>query len=185
MPNTLSHRIAVCTGTFDPVHLGHLDIISRGSRLFDRLIVGVGDNPEKAPFFTAAERVAMLQEVVTPLSNVEVKAFDGLAVKFVRAMGARIMLRGLRTLSDMEYEFSLSLTNRNLDPELETIFLMANEQYSHVNSTLLRQIAVFRGDLSKFLPPSVRAALEARARERDGKGQTNRQGDTETRRHGE
>src|ERR1051326_4153234 len=135
MPSPLSERVAVCTGTFDPVHLGHLDIVRRGSRLFDRLIVGVGDNPEKAPFFSAAERVALLQEVVKPMTNVEVRAFDGLAVKFVRAMGARIMLRGLRTLSDMEYEFSQSLTNHNLDPELETIFLMAGEQYSHVSST--------------------------------------------------
>ncbi len=165
MPDRPSQRVAVCTGTFDPVHLGHLDIIQRGSMLFDELVVGVGPNPDKAPFFTAAERVELLKEVVRPLPNVRVEAFEGLAVQFVRSAGARIMLRGLRTLSDMEYEFSMSLMNLNLDPGLETIFLMAREEYSHVSSTLLRQIAQFGGDLSKFLPHSVRLALEQRTRE--------------------
>lgn len=169
MPNTLDQHVAVYTGTFDPVHLGHLDIIRRGSRLFERLIVGVGDNPEKAPFFSAEERVSLLQEVVKPFPNVEVQAFDGLAVKFVRDLKARIMLRGLRTLSDMEYEFTMSLMNLNLDPDLETIFLMAKEEYSHVSSTLLRQIATFGGELAKFLPPVVKEALERRARERGGR----------------
>lgn len=169
MPNTLNAHVAVYTGTFDPVHLGHLDIIRRGSRLFDRLIVGVGDNPEKAPFFSAEERVYLLKQVVEPFSNVEVRAFDGLAVKFVRDQKARIMLRGLRTLSDMEYEFTMSLMNLNLDSDLETIFLMAKEEYSHVSSTLLRQIATFGGELAKFLPPVVKEALEMRARERGGK----------------
>jgi len=162
----LDQRIAVCTGTFDPVHLGHLDIISRGSTLFDSVVVGVGPNPEKQHFFTAAERVALLEEVVRPYPNVSVQSFEGLAVNFVRSVGARIMLRGLRTLSDMEYEFSMSLMNLTLDPRLETIFLMAKEEYSHVSSTLLRQVAEFGGDLSKFLPPSVRIALERRASER-------------------
>jgi pantetheine-phosphate adenylyltransferase len=169
MPNTLDTHVAVYTGTFDPVHLGHLDIIRRGSRLFERLIVGVGDNPEKAPFFSAEERVSLLQEVVKPFPNVEVQAFDGLAVKFVRDLKARIMLRGLRTRSDMEYEFTMSLMNLNLDPDLETIFLMAKEEYSHVSSTLLRQIASFGGELGKFLPPVVKEALERRARERGGR----------------
>ncbi len=165
MPN-LNQRIAVCTGTFDPVHLGHLDIISRGSTLFDAVVVGVGPNPEKQPFFTVAERVALLEEVVRPFPNVTVQAFEGLAVHFVRSVGARIMLRGLRTLSDMEYEFSMSLMNLTLDPRLETIFLMAKEEFSHVSSTLLRQVAEFGGDLSKFLPPSVQSALVGRAHER-------------------
>jgi pantetheine-phosphate adenylyltransferase len=168
MPNSLDQRVAVCTGTFDPVHLGHIDIFRRGSKLFDSLVVGVGDNPEKAPFFSAEERVAHLREVVKPFANVEVRAFDGLAVKFVRDQKARIMLRGLRTLSDMEYEFTMSLMNRNLDPDLETIFLMAKEEFSHLSSTLLRQIASFGGDLTNFLPPVVKAALEKRARERGG-----------------
>src|SRR5262249_45958087 len=114
MPDLPSQRVAVCTGTFDPVHLGHLDIIQRGSMLFDELVVGVGPNPDKSPFFSAEERVTLLKKVVSDLPNVRVEAFEGLAVKFVRSVGARIMLRGLRTLSDMEYEFSMSLMNLNL-----------------------------------------------------------------------
>src|SRR5947209_6855354 len=117
------YRTAVYTGVFDPVHLGHLDVIRRGSRLYDRLVVGVGINPDKEPFFTLEERLTLLERVATPYDNVDVRPFNGLAVAFVRACGARIMLRGLRTLSDMEYEFGMSLTNLNLDPEIETIFL--------------------------------------------------------------
>lgn len=168
MPKALDNRIAVCTGTFDPVHLGHVDIIRRGSQIFERLIVGVGTNPDKAPLFSAEERISMLRTVCKPFSNVEIQAFDGLAVRFVRTVGARIMLRGLRTLSDMEYEFTMSLTNRNLDNELETIFLMAKEDYSHISSTMLRQIAMFQGDLTPFLPPEVKAALQQKVRETGG-----------------
>jgi pantetheine-phosphate adenylyltransferase len=155
----LSPRVAVYTGTFDPIHLGHRDVIARGSRLYDRLIVGVGVNPDKATMFSLEERAALIEAVSAPFGNVEVRAFPGLAVRFVRDCGARIMLRGLRTLSDMEYEFTMSLMNLNLDPEIETVFLMAKEEYSHVSSSLLRQIAVLGGDLSKFLPEPVRASL--------------------------
>jgi pantetheine-phosphate adenylyltransferase len=165
MAKSLTSRVAVYTGMFDPVHLGHLDIIRRGSRLFDRLVVGVGINPEKAPLFTAEERVDLLRQVVARFDNVEVEAFDGLAVRFVRDVGANVMLRGLRTLTDMEYEFTMTLTNLSLDNELETIFLMAKEEYSHVSSTLLRQIASFHGDLSKFVTPEVKEALERKFRE--------------------
>jgi pantetheine-phosphate adenylyltransferase len=166
MTTALSPRRAVYTGVFDPVHLGHLDIIQRGSKIVDHLIVGVGINPEKSPFFSIEERVALLEAVSKPYPNVEIKPFTGLAVKFVRQVGARIMLRGLRTLSDMEYEFTMSLMNLNLDPEIETIFLMAKEEFSHVSSSLLRQIAVLEGDLSKFLPTDVSEALKRRAREK-------------------
>ncbi|HXG08958.1 MAG TPA: pantetheine-phosphate adenylyltransferase [Gemmataceae bacterium] len=171
MAATNNLRIAVYPGVFDPVHLGHLDLIERGSRLFDRLIVGVGINPDKAPFFSEEERVALLEEVVAPYPNVEVKPFKGLAVQFVRETGARIMLRGLRTTSDMEYEFNLSMANRALDPEIETVFLMAQEAYSHVSGNLLRQIATFGGPLDKFVPPVVKAALQARVLERQRTGQ--------------
>jgi pantetheine-phosphate adenylyltransferase len=160
------HGIAVYTGVFDPVHLGHLDVIRRGIAIFDRLVVGVGINPEKAPLFELEERVDLLRQVVKPLGNVEVRPFDGLAVRFVREAGARIMLRGLRTTSDMEYEFTMSLTNLALDPAVETVFLMAKETYSHISGTLLRQIAMFGGDLDKFVPPLVKEALEKRVRER-------------------
>ena len=161
---------AVYTGVFDPIHLGHLDIIRRGSRIFDRLVVGVGINPEKAPFFSVEERVDLVQRVVTTYGNVEVKPFPGLAVRFVREAGAHIMLRGLRTLSDMENEFSMSLTNLALDAQIETIFLMAKEEYSHISSTLIRQIATFEGDLTKFVPPEIKAALHERVRQRQGDG---------------
>ena len=165
MPDSiLSPRVAVYTGTFDPVHYGHLDIIKRGSLLFDRLIVGVGINPDKKTLFTIEERVAQIREVTGKWGNVEVESFDGLAVRYVRECGAGIMLRGLRTLSDMEYEFTMSLMNLAQDPQIETLFLMAKEEFSHVSSSLLRQIAALGGNLSKFLPEPVRAALSERAR---------------------
>src|SRR3954454_877827 len=168
MTTTLSNRVAVYTGTFDPIHLGHLDVIGRGSRLFDRLIVGVGINPDNAPFFELPERVGLVRQVIAPYPNVSVRDFTGLAVAFDREVGARVMLRGLRTTTDMENEFTMSLMNQNLDPEIETLFLMAKEAYSHVSSTLLRQIATFGGPLDKFLPPEVKHALQARVRERQG-----------------
>ena len=162
----MATRLAVYTGVFDPVHFGHLDIIQRGSRVFDRLIVGVGENPEKLPLFTPEERVDMAKLVTSSLSNVEVQPFAGLAVRFVRELGARIMLRGIRTTSDMENEFTMSLTNLALDPEIETVFLMATENYSHISGTLLRQIAALGGDLKKFVPPEIAVKLMKRAREK-------------------
>ncbi len=166
MSKPLDNRVAVYTGTFDPVHHGHLDVIERGSKVFDRLIVAVGTNPDKATFFSMDERVALVSRVIAPFQNVSVQPFAGLAVTFVREIGAQVMLRGLRTTSDMENEFMMSLMNRNLDPGIETVFLMAGEKYSHVSSSLLRQIAAFGGDLSKFLPVEIKRALEDRARER-------------------
>ncbi|MBA4188679.1 MAG: pantetheine-phosphate adenylyltransferase [Planctomycetaceae bacterium] len=160
---TLNPRVAVYTGTFDPIHLGHLDVIRRGSHLFDRLIVGVGINPDKATLFSIEERVELIRKVTAEYENVEVEQFHGLAVQFVRKAGARILLRGLRTLSDMEYEFTMSLMNLHLDPGIETIFLMAKEEFSHVSSSLLRQIAVLGGDLTKFLAEPVKVALVKKA----------------------
>jgi pantetheine-phosphate adenylyltransferase len=165
MTLTLHRGIAVYTGTFDPVHLGHLDIISRGSMIFEQLVVGVGINPDKSPFFTQEERVKLVRQVIASYPNVRVCSYDGLTVNFVREMGARVLLRGLRTTSDMENEFTMALMNRNLDPEIETVFLMAKEAYAHVSSNLLRQIATFGGKLDKVLPPEVKDALEARVRE--------------------
>jgi len=162
---SLSNRIAVYTGVFDPVHRGHLDVIERGSRIFDHLVVGVGNNPEKISFFNIEERVRLVREVVAPFVNVKVQPFEGLAVQFVRAVGAGVMLRGLRTTSDMEYEFTMSLMNLKLDPGIETVFLMAKAEYSHLSSSLLRQIASFGGPLDEFLPPVIKEALERRVRE--------------------
>jgi pantetheine-phosphate adenylyltransferase len=161
-----TQRTVVYTGVFDPIHFGHLDVIQRGSRIFDRLVVGVGINPDKASFFSVEERVKLVQSVVSGFPNVEVRPFTDLAVRFVRGVGARIMLRGLRTLSDMEYEFSMSLTNLAMDPEIETVFLMASEVYSHISSTLIRQIASLHGEISKFVPPEVEQAILERVRER-------------------
>jgi len=134
-------------------------------------MVGVGINPDKSPFFSTKERMELLQRVVQPYPNVEVQSFDGLAVRFVRDLGARVMLRGLRTTSDMEYEFNMSLMNHSLDPEIETVFLMASDAYSHVSGNLLRQIASLEGPLDKFVPPEVAAALRARVRERQQRGE--------------
>src|SRR5689334_21526108 len=132
MSGELRRGLAVYPGTFDPVHKGHLDVIARGSRIFDRLIVAVGINPDKAPFFTLEERVELLRAVTRDLPNVEVDGFDGLAVSYVRRRGARVMPRGLRTTSDMESEFAMSLMNLHLDREIETVFVMATEPYSHL-----------------------------------------------------
>ena len=165
MPDrTLNPRVAVYTGTCDPVHLGHLAIITRGSQLYETLVVGVGINPDKSPLFTIEERVQLVEAVTREFGNIEVHSFTGLAVQFVRSLGAGVMLRGLRTTSDMENEFAMSLMNLNLDSGIETVFLMASEQFSHVSSSLLRQIASLGGDLSKFLPEAVKKPLLDRAK---------------------
>src|SRR5689334_11783718 len=165
MSSLANGRVAVYTGTFDPITFGHLDIIRRGSQIFERLVVGVGINPEKATLFSPEERVDQVRGVVAPFRNVEVDFYAGLTVHFVRQVGARVMLRGLRTTSDMEYEFSMSLANLALDPELETVFLMAKDELSHVSSTLIRQIASLGGNLDKFVPLEVKEALLRRVRE--------------------
>ena len=160
-------RTAVFTGTFDPLTLGHLDVIGRGCQLFDHLVVAIGINPNKQSLFTIDERVDLAQRVVKPYPNVTVEAFKGeLAVLFVRRIGARVILRGLRTLSDMEYEFGMTLTNQRLDPEIETVFLMADGEYSHVSSSLIKQIARFGGEdaLARFVPPELIAPVLAKIR---------------------
>jgi pantetheine-phosphate adenylyltransferase len=155
-------RVAVYTGSFDPITLGHLNVIERASRLVDRLIVGVGINIEKQSWFTPDERVELIQRVTRDLANVEVRQFGGLAVKFVRECGARVMLRGVRSLTDIEAEFTMTLANRKLDPGIETVFLMADDQFSHVSSSLLKQITPLAGDeelarfVSKELVPELR-----------------------------
>jgi pantetheine-phosphate adenylyltransferase len=166
MSPTIPQRTAVFTGTFDPLTLGHLDVIRRGRLLFDRLVVGIGINPNKGSLFTIEERVALAKQVVAPFDNVDVEAFDGLAVQFVRRIGARIILRGVRTLSDMEYEFSMTLTNNRLDPEVETVFLMADGEYSHVSSSLIKQVAQFGGaeTLDRFVPPELVGPILAKMR---------------------
>jgi pantetheine-phosphate adenylyltransferase len=166
MTHRAEERTAVFTGTFDPLTLGHLDVIRRGRVLFDRLVVGIGLNPNKQMLFTIEERVALARQVVATFENVEVEAFDELAVQFVRRIGARIILRGVRTLSDMEYEFSMTLTNNRLDPAVETVFLMADGEYSHVSSSLIKQVARFGGAdaLDRFVPPELVGPILAKMR---------------------
>ncbi|HEX8203403.1 MAG TPA: pantetheine-phosphate adenylyltransferase [Isosphaeraceae bacterium] len=161
-----SSRTAVFTGMFDPLTLGHLDVIRRGCALFDHLVVAIGVNPVKQSLFSVEERVALARQVVAPYRNVSVEAFDGLTVHFVRRIGARIILRGLRTLSDMEYEFSMTLTNQKLEPAIETVFLMADGEYSHVSSSLIKQVACFGGEeaLKGFVPPEMIAPIMTRIR---------------------
>ncbi len=150
-------RMAVFTGTFDPITLGHLDVIRRGRLLFEHLVVGIGVNPNKTSLFDVGERVELARLVVKPFPNVSVQAFEGLTVHFVRRIGARVILRGLRTLTDMEYEFGMTLTNQRLDPAVETVFLMADGEYSHVSSTLIKQVACFGGTaaLKRFVPEEL------------------------------
>ena len=150
-------RVAVYTGSFDPITLGHVNVIERASRLVDRLIVGIGVNVEKQPLFTPDERIEMVQQGVVHLPNVEVRKFSGLAVHFVRQCGARVMLRGVRSLTDIEAEFTMTLANRKLDPAIETVFLMSDEQFTHVSSSLLKQITPLASDeeLTRFVPPAV------------------------------
>ena len=169
-PPALDPRHAVYAGTFDPVTLGHEDIIRRGARLFDRLTVGVGINPDKTPLFDPAERVELLREVTRDLPNVTVETFGGLTVDFTREKGAAAVLRGVRSLSDIEAELTLSLTNRTLAPEVETLFLMAHEHLAHVSSTLIKQIAKLGGagvaeDLRRFVPEAVIEPLLAKVRQ--------------------
>jgi pantetheine-phosphate adenylyltransferase len=169
--STAPYRTAVFTGTFDPISLGHLDVIQRGRLLFEHLVVGIGINVNKASLFNVEERVEMTRSVLAPFTNVTVDSFEGLTVHFIRKIGARVILRGLRTLSDMEYEFGMTLTNHRLDPEVETVFLMAGAEYSHVSSTLVKQVAYFGGtaELMKFVPEALIGPILAKvARDRSG-----------------
>ena len=152
----------VYPGTFDPFTRGHEDLVRRAAKLFDRVIVGVADSAAKQPYFTTAERVAMTREVVAAYANVEVMPFSGLLMDFVHAQGARVILRGLRAVSDFEYEFQMAGMNRRLFPEVETLFLTPSEEYTFISATIVREIAKFGGDVSSFVHPAVLARLRAR-----------------------
>jgi pantetheine-phosphate adenylyltransferase len=151
-------RIAVYTGSFDPITLGHLNVIERSSRLVDRLIVGIGLHAGKEPMFTPEERVELVRRTTRKFPNVEVRTFDGLAVKFVRNdCQARVMIRGVRPLTDIAAEFTMTMANRQLDPGIETVFLMADEEFNHISSSLIKQITPIAGDdeLARFVPWEV------------------------------
>lgn len=148
---------AIYTGSFDPITLGHLNVIERSSRIVEELIVGVGTHSQKRSLFTAEERVELIYRVTAPLCNVVVREFSGLAVRFVRECGAKLIIRGVRSLSDMEAEFTMTLANRKLDASVETVFLMAGEEFSHVSSSLIKEIAPLAGDeeLARFVPRNI------------------------------
>jgi pantetheine-phosphate adenylyltransferase len=153
---------ALYPGTFDPPTNGHVDLIQRGSRLFDHLIVAVLNNPGKDPLFTVEERVEMLREVTGSLDNVSIATFDGLMVNFARQQGASAVLRGIRAISDYEYEFQMALMNRRLAPEIETVFLQPAGRYSFVSSRMLKEVFSFGGDVTGLVPPNVIKRLRGR-----------------------
>jgi len=155
---------AIYAGTFDPLTRGHEDLARRASTLFDSLILGVADSRAKKPFFTLDERLEMARQALGDLRNVEIVGFTGLLIDFARKHNARVVVRGLRAVSDFEYEFQLAGMNRNLNPDMETVFLTPSEQHMFTSATLVREIAMFGGDVSKFVHPVVRAKLAARVK---------------------
>ncbi|MBA1333463.1 phosphopantetheine adenylyltransferase, partial [Candidatus Endoriftia persephone str. Guaymas] len=152
--------IAVYPGTFDPITNGHCDLVERASKLFDKVILAVAVNIGKHPAFDLAQRVELAETVFADCANVEVKPFNNLLVEFVQAQGGDVILRGLRAVSDFEYEFQLASMNRRLAPTLETMFLTPAEQCAFISSSLVKEIAVLGGDTSEFVPPAVQTALE-------------------------
>jgi len=153
----------VYPGTFDPFTRGHEDLVRRASRIFDKVVVGIAASETKRPFFTTGERIAMAREVLHDFGNVEVLGFSSLLMDFVHEQGATLILRGLRAVSDFEYEFQMAGMNRNLYPEVETLFLTPDEKYMFVSATIVREIARFGGDVSKFVHPHVAECLRRRA----------------------
>jgi pantetheine-phosphate adenylyltransferase len=164
----MSHT-AVYPGTFDPITLGHEDLARRASRLFDRVIIAVADSRAKMPFFTLDERVEMAREVLKDLRNVEVTGFSGLLMNFVQERGARVVVRGLRAVSDFEYEFQLAGMNRGMYPDVETVFLTPGEQFMFISATIVREISVLGGDTTKFVPASVSERLKVKIKQLGGK----------------
>jgi pantetheine-phosphate adenylyltransferase len=155
---------AIYPGTFDPMTNGHLDLVQRGARLFNQLIVAVAKNPAKNPLFTLNQRIELAQSTLQHLANVSVCGFEGLLIDCARQYKAEIILRGLRAVSDFEYEFQLASMNRNMMPELETLFLTPAEQYSFISANLVREIAKLGGDVAQFVPPNVARALKERSK---------------------
>lgn len=155
----MNHSV-VFPGTFDPITNGHRDLIERAAKMFDTVIIGIAENKRKNPFFSLAKRVEMAKIVLAHIKNIQVVGFDNLLVEFTRQQGARAVIRGLRVVSDFEYEFQLANMNRRLEPEIETIFLTPSEQFSFISSTLVREIASMGGDVSSFVHPQVAEKLK-------------------------
>ena len=159
VPTLCPERIAVYPGTFDPLTNGHVDIIMRGARIFDRIVIGVLNNREKTPLFTVEERVDTVREVFADERKVEVASFDGLLVEFARQESASVIVRGLRAISDFEFEFQMALMNRRLSPQIETVFMMPAEAYTYISSRLIREIFALGGPIAGLVPPAVEARM--------------------------
>ena len=159
-------RIAVYPASFDPVTLGHMDIIERTSEMFDKVIIGVLNNNVKTPLFSVQERVNMLKEVTAHLHNVEIQSFEGLLVDFLRKNDAKVIVRGLRAVTDFEYELQMAQTNRVMAPEIDTIFLTTNLKYSYLSSSIVKEIAFYNGQISQFLAPGVERRVRQKVADR-------------------
>jgi pantetheine-phosphate adenylyltransferase len=157
-------RLAIYPGTFDPITNGHLDLLTRALKLFDRIIISVARNPSKSPLFTEQERIALIRSVVGRNPRVTIESFDGLLVDYVQAKKATAVVRGLRAISDFEYELQMALMNRKLKSTVETVFLMPNEKYTYLNSSIVREIARLGGDVRSFVPAAVYRALQRKIR---------------------
>jgi pantetheine-phosphate adenylyltransferase len=160
-PRDLPMRHCIYPGTFDPITYGHLDVLSRAAKLFDKVTVAVAENAGKAPLFTSEQRVEMISSNLADLPHVTVTTFRGLLVEFCMTQKADAIIRGLRALSDFEFEFNMALMNRHLEPKLETLFVMPNELFSYTSSSLVKQVAKFGGDVTHFVPPNVATALKS------------------------
>ncbi len=165
----MTKRIAVYPGSFDPVTFGHLDIIKRASEMVDELIVAVLVNKAKTPLFSADERVKMLRTVTKDIGNVRVESFSGLSVDFARKEGAEFLVRGLRAITDFEYELQMAQTNRIMAPDVDTIFLTTNLKFAYLSSTTVREVASYGGDISRFVPPEIAKAVEEKYRQQQSR----------------
>jgi pantetheine-phosphate adenylyltransferase len=161
--NKLNHRVAIYPGTFDPITRGHEDLVRRAAGMFDKLILAIAESPSKRPYFTLDERVKMAGEILADMNNVEIVGFNTLLMDFVHERGAKVIVRGLRAVSDFEYEFQMAGMNRSLYPEVETVFLTPGEQYMFISATMVREIARLGGDVGKFVQPSVNKRLRAKS----------------------
>jgi pantetheine-phosphate adenylyltransferase len=153
-------RIAVYPGSFDPITNGHVDLIRRGARLFDKLYIAIAVNSGKAPLFTKNERIRMVKAATEGIANCETRAYDGLVVNFCQEVGAQAILRGIRTVTDLEYEFQIAMTNRSFRPDIETVFVMPAEECSFISSSLVKEAVTLGGDVSKFVPAAVLKELK-------------------------
>lgn len=160
-------KTAIYPGTFDPITMGHLDIIERAAAIFGKVIVTVATNPKKTPLFTAEERVKMIRDVTASMPNVSCESFDGLVVDFARKAGAHALIRGLRAVSDFEYELQMAHVNRRLHSQLVTVILMPGEKYTYLNSTIVKEVAMFGGSIGAFVPPGIEEKIIAKLKQTD------------------